>query len=43
MGFFDKQRAALTAKLRFRHVKTRDNNGTTLARHRRGQPHLWLR
>ena len=31
MGFSDKQRAALQAKLRFRHVKTRESNGATLA------------
>lgn len=30
MGFSDKQRAALKAKLRFRHVKTRESNGATL-------------
>lgn len=30
MGFSDKQRAELKSKLRYRHIKTRDSNGTTL-------------
>jgi hypothetical protein len=48
MAFTEAQVKNLEAKLNAKHVRTRRVQDTTLAyvegwRHRRGQPHLWLR